>query len=188
MNIFVLDNNPTQAAQFHANTHVVKMIVELAQLLSTAHRLIDGEEKIWIKYVAGSLPARYRKSKRWVLPDHREPALYKATHVNHPCAIWVRESYENYMWTWQMMAALLDEYWLRYGQKKGTHHKVRTSGLEQLLCKAPDKMVGKALTPFAQAMPDQYRNPNPVDAYRAYYRGAKSNLLKYTNRAPPNWL
>ena len=44
MNIFVLDKDPHIAAQMHCDRHVPKMIVESAQMLSTAHRLLDGEE------------------------------------------------------------------------------------------------------------------------------------------------
>ena len=43
MNIFVLDEDPTIAAQMQCDKHVVKMIVESAQMLSTAHRMLDGK-------------------------------------------------------------------------------------------------------------------------------------------------
>ena len=64
------------------------MILEYAQLLSTAHRVLDGVEIIEKKYVLGSLPARWRKCKVWKLNDDRDSILYKATHMNHPSAVW----------------------------------------------------------------------------------------------------
>lgn len=187
MNIFILDENPVIAAQQHCDKHVVKMIVELAQLLSTAHRVLDGIEAEVTKVNLKTNKSRTRKIYVMLEP-YKDSLLYRTTHVNHPCAIWVRESYENYMWTWQMLVALLDEYWYRYGQKKGTHHKVRTSGLEQVLCVAPMNLPKAERTPFAQAMPEEYRNADAVEAYRAYYRGPKANLLKYTTRERPAWL
>ena len=48
MNIFVLDNDPDTAARMMCDKHVVKMIVESAQMLSTAHRVLDGIE--WTDY------------------------------------------------------------------------------------------------------------------------------------------
>ena len=43
MNIFYLHENPEICAEYHCDKHVVKMILETAQMLSTAHRIIDGE-------------------------------------------------------------------------------------------------------------------------------------------------
>ena len=83
MNIFYLDEDPILAAQMHCDKHVVKMILESAQLLSTAHRLLDGNK----------------------LADER--GLYKATHINHPSSIWVRKSSENYYWLWNLYDQLL---------------------------------------------------------------------------------
>jgi hypothetical protein len=85
MNIFYLNYNPVICAQEHCDKHVVKMIVEYAQLLSTAHRVLDG-----IGYV--ELSANNRKVKRFKLDEPRESSLYKACHINHPSAVWTRSS------------------------------------------------------------------------------------------------
>ena len=90
MNIFYIDESPVQAARWMVDKHVVKMILESAQLLSTAHRVLDGMEVIVVN------PDTNRKGKRWILPDAREGKLYKATHMNHQSAIWCRESIQNY--------------------------------------------------------------------------------------------
>lgn len=87
MNIFYLDTNPELAAQMHCDKHVVKMILETAQLLSTAHHLVDGTPSI---------------------------ECYKLTHKNHPSSIWVRENKEQYQWAWHLLQALCKEYTHRY--------------------------------------------------------------------------
>lgn len=88
MNIFYLDPDPIVAAKYHVDKHCVKMILESAQLMSTAHHVLDGEKN----------------------------GLYKKTHVNHPSAIWARKSDENYKWLYRLFEALLDEYEYRYGK------------------------------------------------------------------------
>lgn len=87
MNLFYLDRDPVEAARLQCDKHVVKMILETAQLLSTAH----------------------------VELGHESPA-YKPTHKNHPSAVWVRSSFKAYRWAWRHMRALGDEYTKRYGK------------------------------------------------------------------------
>lgn len=86
MNIFYLDPNPVSCAEYHYDTHVVKMILESAQLLSTAHHLCG------------------------------EGGPYKLTHQNHPSAIWTRENSNHYSWLYCLMLALGKEYEYRYGR------------------------------------------------------------------------
>ena len=90
MNIFYLHKDPIKNAQYHCDKHIVKMATEYCQLLSTAHRILDG--KMYLGKTKNN-----RNIKRWRLPDEREDILMKASHVNHPSNIWVRESRENYM-------------------------------------------------------------------------------------------
>ena len=89
MNIFYLHYDTKKCAEMHVDKHCVKMILEYAQLLSTAHRVLDGRESI-------TLSLSGRKKKVWTIDDHRNNVLYSATHINHPSAIWVRQSLENY--------------------------------------------------------------------------------------------
>ena len=71
MNIFYLDRDVKTCATYHNDKHVVKMILEYAQLLSTAHRMLDGKE-----YIDASSG---RRIKRWRLEDDQmENMLYKA--------------------------------------------------------------------------------------------------------------
>ena len=91
MNIFILDNDPVKAAQQQCDKHVVKMIVESAQMLSTAHRMLDGHVEL--------RPSKSGKRmvKHYILNDKRDDILYKAVHYNHPCTVWTMESHENYL-------------------------------------------------------------------------------------------
>jgi hypothetical protein len=186
MNIFILSENIQECAEYHCDTHVVKMIVELAQLLSTAHRVLDGvETQITKTTKTGKVRTR---TTHIMTEPFKETLYYKATHANHPCGVWVRESAENYLWTYDLLVALCDEYFHRYGRAKGKHHKVEESGLLMALKYPPANIPQIPRTPFAQAMPDQYRQFDAVAAYRDYYRLGKTKLLKYTNRQRPHWL
>ena len=158
MNIFFLHQDPRIAAQYHCNKHVVKMILESAQLLYCAHWMTD-------------------------LTNIPEDA-YKMTHKNHPCCIWVRESHENYMWLASLGWWLCKEYQHRYGSHK--EHKTQKH-IEWLLSNPP-ALDHAGMTPFRQAMPDEYKRPESLDAYRTYYIYAKARMLAYTNRDWPDFL
>lgn len=186
MNIFVLDLDQELCAKNHCDKHVVKMIVEYGQLLSTAHRLLDGEMSV-VQYI--NKTGKTRNKKVWALPDIRENILYKATHINHPCAVWCRESIKNYWWLSSMLGWLCLEYTARYGRV----HKLQSSGLMERLCEPPkwflrnpDKGINP--TPFPLAMPDQYKIGNAVESYRAFYNGPKSRFAKWAKlNNPPEW-
>ena len=156
MNIFVLSENPREAARLHCDKHVVKMILESAQMISTT-----------LNYYGIRGP-------------------YKTTHLNHPCTIWARQSSDNFMWLWELARSLNEEYVFRY-EKYLMHlawNKIRNTVIPMKAIPWPER----GLTPFAQAMPDQYKNENAVTAYRAYYLGEKSHLLQYTRRELPEWV
>jgi hypothetical protein len=183
MNVFYVDKNPTIAAQCLVNSHCVKMILESAQLLSTAHRVLDGKLTVEKKVVNGSLPIRHRNVKRWVLDDDRESALYSATHVNHPSAIWCRQSTANYVWLYDHFIALLDEYTYRYGKK----HKCET--MASVLRDVPNNISPANFTQPPPAMDDSYIiSEDSVVNYRNYYKHGKSHLHKWTNREAPLWM
>lgn len=182
MNIFYLDESPVKAAQMQHDKHVVKMILEVGQLLCTAHRMLDGE--LYIDKTANT----GRKVKRWKLDDPLfEETLYKATHVNHPSAVWARESFENYVWLYDHFIALCQEYTHRYGKVHLTQTK-----LAEILQNVPNKMLEDSypydMTKMPQAMPDQYKTEDSVQAYKNYYIAEKKSQSKYTNREVPAWL
>lgn len=174
MNIFVLDSDPKLAAQMMCDKHVVKMIVESAQLLSTVHRFLDGDEYI-------SISKNGRRIKRWSHPKGN--FLYKSVMLNHPCTIWTRESVYNYSWLAAHAYSLCDEYHHRYEKVHSTRPLI-----EWLRTNPPKNIPWVARTPYAQAMPDQYKVPgNAVAAYRAYYIGEKKRFAKWAYTKTPEW-
>ena len=175
MNIFVLDEDPVLAAQYHCDKHVVKMILESAQLLSTAHRVLDGD-------LGHKFSKSGAKLKDYILPDARQDLLYKASHTNHPCALWVRETDCNYMWLCALFLALGDEYTYRYNRIHLSIGKLA----DILLC-LPNNIKQGLCTPFVQAMPDECKNADVVTAYRTYYKTHKSEIATWTKRSTPDW-
>ena len=161
MNIFVLDESPVIAAQYHTDKHVSKMCTETAQMLSSVWRMIETSDD--------------------VIPEH----TYRLTHKNHPCSVWARENTANYMWLYSLFNALSDEYTHRYNK---VHLSWRKLG-DSFKNPPPSLRVSDKMTPFALAMPDQYKQPNdPVASYRAYYNGEKQRLFSWKNRDIPSWI
>lgn len=161
MNIFFLDWRPKVAAEYHCDKHVVKMIIESAQLLYSAHWMTDGSK----------------------LHD----TAYKLAHKNHPCSIWVRQSISNYYWLCSLGIWLCKEYQYRYGLHK-TH---KTESHIIWLFNNPPNLPDIGLTPPAQAMPDEFKTENPIRAYRKFYIGSKlkeRGIVKYSKRDPPDFI
>ena len=134
MNVFYLDRDAAKAAQAQCNKHVVKMLLETAQLLSTTH------------HVMGST------------------APYKKTHMNHPSAVWARQSSENYHWLYRHFKALSDEYTRRYGKIHLSWVKCRDA-----LREPPEGISDAPFTDPPLCMPDECKRDDAVEAYRTYY-------------------
>jgi hypothetical protein len=181
MNIFYVHEDPATCAQQHVDKHVVKMILEYAQLMSTAHRVLDGVETVGFSNSG-------RKAKRWFLKDEREGVLYKASHINHPSAKWCRHSLHNYNFLFRLWIELMREYHYRYGK---IHSSMRLAGHLRF---PPSKISTeeKFSAPW-RAMPEEYKvaksEPDyTVQSYRAYYNGAKTSMFKWKNRPTPSWI
>lgn len=143
MNIFFLDKSPIVSAKAMTNKHVVKMILETAQLLSTAHHVLDDEFS----------------------HDH----LYKKTHVNHPSSVWVRESNENYAWAYEHFIALCDEYTQRYNKTHATEIKLKSVLATPPQNIPYKKMTPIKLAITNKA----WHRKNPFESYRIYYENEK---------------
>lgn len=178
MNIFYLSHNPVECAKFHVDRHTTKMVLEYAQLLSTAHRVLDGVELI-------GLSDSGRKKKFWTLGDSRDYTLYKATHINHPSAVWARQSAENYLWLANMLIALCEEYTYRYGKI----HKTERDGLAYVLLKnIPHNIGNSGFTEPTPAMPDDVKIiGDSIKSYRNYYINNKAHLANWKKRTTPEW-
>ena len=155
MNIFILSLDPRECAEWHVDRHVVKMILEYCQLLCTAHRVLD--------------------------PYGSHDSLYKKTHVNHPCAKWVRQSLRNYMWLVSLLTCLFDEYEFRYGRVHASKRLLKT------LETPPDNIPLKSPREFALAMPDEYKVGTVTASYREYYRRGKVHLHSWKKRPVPHF-
>ena len=161
MNIFALDDDPDVAATLHCDKHVIKMILESAQMLSTAVYERDA-----------------------ALHDVLE--AYKPTHTNHPCSVWVRASKQNFLWLCDLGRALSREHEARYTPKRP--HK-SAAVIARLRDVGGDCMPPGPRTPFAQAMPLEYQGADSVIAYRRYYAGAKASIATYrAPRTPPEFM
>lgn len=179
MNLFILDQDPDTAARLQCDKHVVKMVVESAQMLSTTHRVLDGIEIL--------RPSKSGKTnqKYWRLTGDREEFLYSAVHVGHPCTQWTMESTTNYGWHLVHFVALCDEYTYRYGKV----HK--SSELIPHLMQLPRNIKEGPLTPFRLAMgsnPECMHEGDPVRSYREFYQTKQERFaMNWTNRPIPEW-
>ena len=157
MNVFYLDHDTKICAEYHNDKHCVRMVLEYAQLLSTAHRIIDR--------------------------DMANRFVYKATHKNHPSAIWVRQNQSNYDWLYSLFVDLAEEYTYRYGRKHLSYKK-----LKHILAYPPNNIEEGAFTQPTPTMPDHCKIPNDsIASYRYYYKTEKSHLAKWTDRPVPKW-
>ena len=151
MNIFYLDADIAQCARFHGDKHVIKMILESAQILCSV---------LWLN-------------------DIKAP--YKATHIKHPCVLWANQSLANWLWLKDLATALNDEYKYRFNQTK--NHK--SFDVIQRLKFPSRQNIG--LTERPQALPDEFKQDDPIQAYRAYYQSRKQHLAQWTKRGKPDW-
>jgi hypothetical protein len=146
MNIFYLHKDPAEAAKLQYNKHVVKMILESAQMLCTAHHHYGNGDKV----------------------------PYKKAHYNHPSTIWVRENAYNYLWLYRHMLALGFEYTKRYGKQHLTITKCYDP-LFRLPPGIPvPKPLTHTQPP--QAMPDEYKDECSLQAYWNYYINDKKHI------------
>jgi len=157
MNIFATSKSPRVSARSLPDKLVVKMTLESAQMLCTALR-------------------------RYMSEDYCDTlGLYKSAYVNHPCTVWARENRSNYGWLLSHFRTLCDEYTKRYN---------KTHACERLLLPLT---VGRLsipegkLTPFAQAMPDVYKNEAHTQAYRDYMVNEKHYAVWKHNEMPEWW-
>lgn len=163
MNIFFLDYDPQRCAEYMVDSHVSKMILETAQLLSTAH------------HVHKSPTAKY---------------MYKPTHVHHPSAVWTQRSVINYKWLVNHFHGLAGEFEHRFG---GRHHKSYDELVDVLCEPPEALGDIGLLTVPKCAMDDEYKVGNGytwdsvVLSYRNYYKHGKRDLHRWTRRPRPEF-
>ena len=139
MNIFYLHEDPQLAASYMYDKHKVKMILESAQMLCTAHHCYgNAVQKLNVPY--------------------------KQAHLNHPSTIWARKSRATYRWLYLHMIALGHEYTKRYGK---THLTITKCA--KFLNIPPVHIQGNEWSEPPQAMPDEYKRPSAIHGYWNYY-------------------
>lgn len=157
MNIFFLDSNATVAASYHCDKHVVKMVLETAQLLSTAHHVLDGDSA----------------------PD----GIYKATHINHPSNVWIRSGVPQYVWGWHLFSALLNEYTLRYSKI----HKCQSLKYILDMPPVNIKRSAVWSDPPQCMPDQFKVPNDTVQAYRNYYMYGKAKIAQWKYTPVPDW-
>ena len=155
MNVFWLDEDPRQAARYHCDRHVNKMLVEAAQVLSTAAR-------------AHGYDAEF---------------LYRPTHADHPVVKWASESRANWNRLYEFAGALNEEFVERFGHDEPHASWAMLRRIDRDALALPDADP----TEPPQCMPEEYRRPDLVNAYRTYYANDK-RWAEWNHSPAPEWL
>ena len=165
MNIFVLDLDPVKAAQAMDCVRVPKMVTESAQMMASALRRHGATDE--------------------QMPLTKAGRPYLGGYKNHPCTRWAGDSMGNYQWLANHAIALCIEYKLRFGK----NHACQAPIMKMVLMDVFIKPHHGRVTPFAQAMPDEYKDDDPVVAYRAYYMSKIDSPggVHYRHTNPPDW-
>ena len=140
MNLFILSLDPSKIAEYMMDKHIVKIILEAVQMLCTTQRLLVGDKP------GGGC----------------DPCVYKIAHKNHPVTIWCRAAQANYIWTLDLIDAMHAEWKYRYSHPAHKQHK--SYNVAQYLrqnippATAFERInVAGIMTPFALAMPDEFK-------------------------------
>ena len=168
MNLFILHQNPLTAAKMQANKHIVKMPEETGNLL------------LWPFKLSGLTMPLTKNGK----------APKKLSHKNHPCSLWVRESKQNFDWTFLHLKALCAEYTARYRRKHFAETYIKF--IEDNLAYVSD-LPEIGLTPFARCFGDMKaeieQNPqDTVSDYRRFYIRTKHKFARWPSYdSIPDW-
>lgn len=164
MNIYALDQDPRRAAQYHVDRHVSKQILETVQILYMAHRMLDG---------LLTTMARVPMTDNMRVPDRMQ---------HHVCVKWARESSDNYRWAYYLFDDLCEEYSMRFKKEHPYVH------LKRELHTRPLNMPMSSMTPWAQAMPTQYRRADSIESYRLFYVHEKRHIAQWSRPSiVPTW-
>ncbi len=160
MNIFVLDEDPYASARMMCDKHIPKMVVESAQMMASALRRHGATDED--------------------MPLTKSGTPYKGGYQHHPCTVWAGKTQDNFDWLADHAYKLLCEYSERFGKEHAC-----TIPIMHMYNMELDLPEGE-LTPFAQAMPDEYKHEDAVKAYRAYYHS--KTFAKWEKGTPaPDW-
>ena len=166
MNIFVFNECPVENARQYCNRHLVKMITEHVQMMTTV--CAEAEP---LKFEA--IPPKLRM----------KPFKEGDPHRKHPCTLWLFKSQTNYDYLWALNMFLHEEWRYRYDHPKTKIHEAYRKMLH-----LPDILIDDVgLTPFAQAMPEKYQQEDVFKAYQEYFMGEKMHIAHWKKREEPEW-
>jgi hypothetical protein len=166
VNIFYLHTDPYLAAMYQCDKHVVKMVLETAQLLCSVHHILGSN-----------------------LPEDK---LYRLTHKNHPCAIWARSSRYNYDWLRRHGMGLCKEYTLRYGKVHKSQQLIELCNIHMpnLDWNIPHTPPPQAMPEECKIELNTLPFYNTTRAYRKYYNNVKRLTMDCSwnkTRSCPSW-
>lgn len=182
MNIFILHEDPKEAAIMHCERHILKMIIEHTQMLAASYyHTIGISRKKEIAENQEKVSQLFKGFPRKDEDGNDKP--YAITHVNHPCTVWTRESLTNFNWLLDCTKYMCEEFTYRYGGKHSVEFII------DWMYENPPNLKDIGLTEFAQAMPDVYKSDSATEAYRKYY-AYKTTYMKVNWKLEeriPNW-
>jgi hypothetical protein len=172
MNLFFLDLDPKNCAKYHCDKHVVKMILEIVQMLYTAHNVLGTKN----------------------LPRNG----YRSFNPHHPTAVWIRLCDENYTYAVTVADELAKEYRFRYNKVHSCEKHVDwLKDNKPVFKETPDPYKNSTKTVHLRpipgmtcvplAMPDDVMKDDPIKSYRSYYNVYKKRFARWTNRLTPPW-
>lgn len=186
MNIFYIDEDPKEIAKALVDRHIVKMPLESAQMLSTAHRLLDGQavlavseyKKKVLHLLEGETWDINRSTGKFIINDEK---CYKVAHAKHPSTVWTIESKQHYDWHFQLFKEMLDEFTRRYNKQHGC------AKLLSFLQNSPKNIAEAGFRPPTPAMPEKYKVDSVLESYRRYYAGDKWRFATWKHNIMPKW-
>lgn len=210
MNIFFLSEDPEEAVRWHVDRHIAKMPTESAQMLSTAHRLLDGKPVV-VEYRKFKDAPELSKKTVWLLRDEQViikeipiaqddgsilltytpvaetlndgPLCWQAAHINHPLTQWTMASSTNYAWHLEFYRTLLAEHGYRY-----PHSVLHGAGdVLEYVSRSPKNIEAGIFYHPPPSMPDHFKVDSVVESYRRYYAAAKWYFARWTVRDIPPW-
>jgi len=174
MNIFFLSMNPEELAYMYCDQHVIKILLEICQMMYTAW-FYSGQTD----YVESNAPYTVNGTRRG----------YKAAHKKHPTTLWISSSIDNYNFAGEIGMCLALEYKKRFGkvhacskhilwlyENKPSHFELRESETAYY----PTRDFKPGLTRIPACMPDKYKVQSIIESYKLYYTGEKESFARYT--------
>ena len=149
----------------HCDKHIPKMCVEAAQMMASALRRHGATDE--------------------QMPLTKSGTPYKGGYKHHPCTVWAGDSWTNLDWLASHAMALCVEFENRFKKEHACFRPICQMGM--LIAKMYNSIPNDAkLTPFALAMPDEYKDNDAVKAYQAYYHS--KTFAKWEKGTPaPDW-